>query len=209
MTKKRTQKPVRARLDTLHDFYGAPEFIHYNINCIQLARHYHIPCYSTAGVGDAKVPGIQATIEKVFSQLQIGAAGAQYVHYAVGLLERTNMFCPVQAVLDDAHIGIVRDILRQANFTKTDVDAAAKEVRTVMASKTKLFAKYIRKAKRRGLVSDPYLLETDQAQDLVISNAVQRLQEILNSPGELLEDAVIEQIYREVPGLLPRDTFEG
>jgi trimethylamine--corrinoid protein Co-methyltransferase len=200
--------PVRARLDTLHDFYGAPEFIHYNIDCIQLARDYQIPCYSTAGVGDAKVPGIQSTIEKLFSQLQIAAAGAQYIHYAFGLLEKTNMFCPVQAVLDDAHIGIVRDIVRQANFTEDDVDAGAKEVRKVMTSKTKLFAKYIRKAKRRGLVSDPYLLETDQAQDLVIANAVQRLQDILNGPGESLEDAVIEQIYREVPGLLPRETFE-
>jgi trimethylamine--corrinoid protein Co-methyltransferase len=200
--------PVRARLDTLHDFYGAPEFNHYNIDCIQLARDYHIPCYSTAGVGDAKVPGIQSTIEKVFSQLQIAAAGAQYVHYAFGLLEKTNMFCPVQAVLDDAHISIVREILRQASFTEDDVKAAAKEVRAVMKSKTKLFAKYIRKAKRRGLVSDPYLLETDQAQDLVLANAVHRLQDILNGPGEPLEDAVIEQIYREVPGLLPRETFK-
>jgi trimethylamine--corrinoid protein Co-methyltransferase len=158
-------------------------------------------------VGDAKVPGIQSTIEKVFSQLQIAAAGAQYVHYAFGLLEKTNMFCPVQAVLDDAHIGIVRDILRQATFTEDDAAAAAKEVRAVMASKTKLFAKYIRKAKRRGLVSEPYLLETDQAQDLVIANAVQRLQDILDGPGERLEDSVIEQIYRDVPGLLPRKIF--
>ena len=51
--------PVRARLDDLHDLYGCPEFNQYNIDCAQLARYYKIPCYSSAGVGDAKVPGMQ------------------------------------------------------------------------------------------------------------------------------------------------------
>jgi len=58
--------PVRARLDTLHDYYGAPEFIHYNMNCIQMARFYQIPCYSTAGAGDAKIPGYQAPWKNCF-----------------------------------------------------------------------------------------------------------------------------------------------
>ena len=52
----------------------------------------------------------------------------------------------------------------------------------------------------------PLLRRRDEL-DLVIANAVQRLQDILNGPGEPLADAVIDQIYREVPGLLPRETF--
>jgi trimethylamine--corrinoid protein Co-methyltransferase len=36
--------PVRARLDDLHDLYGCPEFNQYNIDCVQLARYYKIPC---------------------------------------------------------------------------------------------------------------------------------------------------------------------
>jgi trimethylamine--corrinoid protein Co-methyltransferase len=95
--------PVRARMDNLHDMYGAPEFNQYNIDCVQMARHYRIPCYSTAGVADASSPGMQASIEKLFTHVPMAMSGAQYIHYAFGLLQRTNVFCPAQAVLDDQH----------------------------------------------------------------------------------------------------------
>lgn len=200
--------PVRARLDTLHDLYGAPEFIHYNTDCIQMARHYGVPCYSTAGVGDARVPGMQATIEKVFSQFAIAAAGAQYIHYAFGLLDKTNVFSPLQAVLDDAHIGIVRQILRQPAFGSTEAEDAVAEVRQVLNSKTKLFARHIRKAMRRGLVSPPYAFETHDENDQVLIRAYHRLEEILSGPGEKLVDELVEEIYQNVPGLLPKQSFE-
>jgi trimethylamine--corrinoid protein Co-methyltransferase len=200
--------PVRARLDNLHDLYGTPEFIHYNIDCIQMAKHYGIPCYSTAGVGDARVPGLQATIEKVFSQLEVAGAGAQYIHYAFGLLDKTNVFSPLQAVLDDAHIGICRRILRQPAFNKEETEDAVKEVRKVVASTTGLFARHIRKARRMGLVSPQYPFETHEEEDQVLVKALRRLEEILSAPGEKLEDRLIEKIYKEVPGLLPAGYFE-
>ncbi|GAG07697.1 unnamed protein product, partial [marine sediment metagenome] len=80
--------PVRTRLDNLNDMYAAPEFVHYNLDCAQMARFYGLPCYSTAGVGDTSVPGIQATVEKMLTLVAVPASGAQYVHYAFGLLER-------------------------------------------------------------------------------------------------------------------------
>jgi trimethylamine--corrinoid protein Co-methyltransferase len=200
--------PVRARLDTLHDLYGAPEFIHYNVDCVQMARHYAIPCYSTAGIGDAKVPGMQASIEKVFSQLAVAASGAQYIHYAFGLLDKTNVFCPLQAVLDDAHIAIVREILRQPCFNSEDAEAAVTEVRKVMASSTKLFARHIRKAMRRGLVSPPYPFESSEESDEVLVKAQDRLQEIMAGPDERMDDATVDRICKEVPGLLDRQAFE-
>ncbi len=199
--------PVRARLDTLHDLYGAPEFIHYNQDCVQMSEYYGIPCYSTAGVGDAKVPGIQATIEKVFSQLAVAQAGAQYIHYAFGLLDKTNIFSPLQAVLDDEHIGIVRQILRQPVFSGEDTKKAVDEVKQVTASSTKLFARYIRKARRRGLVSPPYNFETSKADDEVLVKAHERLQRFLQEPSELLDEEVIQKIYKEIDGLLPRGSF--
>lgn len=100
--------PVRTRLDNLNDMYAAPEVVHYTVDCAQMARFYGLPCYSTAGVADASVPGIQATAEKMLTLLAVPASGAQYIHYAFGLLERTNVFCPEQAILDDAHIDLVK-----------------------------------------------------------------------------------------------------
>ncbi|MBU4211159.1 MAG: DUF4159 domain-containing protein, partial [Verrucomicrobia bacterium] len=61
--------------DTFFDNIGLPTGMNnyhepiemINIDCIQMASRYGIPCYSTAGVGDAKVPGVQATVEKLIS----------------------------------------------------------------------------------------------------------------------------------------------
>lgn len=199
--------PVRARLDTLHDLYGAPEFIHYNVDCIQMARFYEIPCYSTAGAGDAKVPGIQATVEKLFSHLFVAAAGAQYIHYAFGLLDKTNIFSPLQAVLDDVQIAIVRRILRPARFKDRDIESGITEIRKVLASSSRLFARYIRKATKQGLVSPPYPFESDGDDDRVLVKAQDRLVNILDGPDNKLENDIIEKIYTHVPGLLPIENF--
>ena len=200
--------PVRARLDTLHDFYGAPEFIHYNIDCVEMARFYNIPCYSTAGVGDSKVPGIQATVEKLFSQLAVAQSGAQYIHYAFGLLDRTNIFCPVQAILDDAHISLVREILRPPIVDEDVTEASIIEIRKVIASSTRLFARHIRKQMRRGLVSQPYGLEGEGDRDEVLENACAKLEEIQGTADKQLSDEVIDEIYKKIPGVLPKDNFE-
>ncbi len=199
--------PVRTRQDNLHDLYGAPEFIHYNVDCIQMARYYSIPCYSSAGVGDAKVPGMQATVEKLFAQLEVAAAGAQYIHYAFGLLDKTNVFSPLQAVLDDAHIQIIKTILQKPAFGQEDVDSAINEIRHVTSSSGKLFAKYIRKARRLGLVSEPYGFESHVAKDEVLQKAYEKQKEIMGSPDDVLEGQLIDSIYKNIPGLLPRQAF--
>ena len=201
--------PVRARLDTLHDLYGAPEFIHYNVDCVQMARHYGVPCYSTAGVGDAQVPGMQATVEKLFPYLGVAGSGAQYVHYAFGLLDKTNVFCPLQAVLDDAHIGIVRQILRRPGFDADSAQQAVGEVRKGMKSATRLYARHIRKAMRKGLVSPPYAFETSEPRDEVMIRAQQRLEELLAAAGDPLPAEKLSEIRDQVPGVLPADRFQA
>jgi trimethylamine--corrinoid protein Co-methyltransferase len=131
--------PVRVRLDNLNDMYAAPEYIHYNESCAQMARYYGIPCYSAMGVADSDVPGIQATAEKMATVSVIPRAGAQYIHYAFGLLERTNTFCPEQAIMDDTHIGLVK-----YNLATPDITAAKKEsmktmIQEVMATEGRTF----------------------------------------------------------------------
>ncbi|MFW5750165.1 MAG: trimethylamine methyltransferase family protein [Planctomycetota bacterium] len=200
--------PVRARLDTLHDLYGAPEFIHYNIDCIQMARRYGLPCYSTAGVGDHAAPGMQVAVEKLFSHLAIAQAGAQYVHYAFGLLDRTNLFCPLQAVIDNANVGMVKQIIREPVFDTAAVDGAVGEVRKVMKSGSRLYARQIRKYRRLGLVSPPYPLESEGEDDAVFAKAAERLAAIRAGDGERLDAQTEATIRDRVPGLLPADHFQ-
>jgi trimethylamine--corrinoid protein Co-methyltransferase len=195
--------PVRARMDDLHDLYGCPEFNQYNNDCVQLARHYRIPCYSTAGVADAKTPGMQAAFEKMLTHTYMAMSGAQYIHYAFGLLDRTNTFCPVQAVLDNEQIGKVKHCLRDPKVSEDHVNDAVAMVRKVLSSSNRLYARHARKAIHSGDVSEPYLFEDKGYEDRVVEKAVARLADIEAIPAPNLEAAVVDQVFKEVPGILP------
>jgi trimethylamine--corrinoid protein Co-methyltransferase len=195
--------PVRARLDDLHDLYGCPEFNQYNIDCAQLARYYKIPCYSSAGVGDAKVPGVQAMFEKLFTHLFMAMSGAQYIHYAFGLLDRTNTFCPLQAVLDNEQIGKVKHCLREPKVNSSEIESTLKMVKKVMDSGHRLFTRHVRKAMRSGEVSDPYRFESKDMQDRVIENALESMKALEAEPPAHLNSETVERIFADVPGLLP------
>ena len=195
--------PVRARLDDLHDLYGCPEFNQYNTDCVQLARFYKIPCYSTAGVGDAKVPGMQATFEKLFTHLYMAMSGAQYIHYAFGLLDRTNSFCPVQAVLDNEQIGKIKQCLREPRVTPSVMEDMFKTVKKVMGSPHRLYARHIRKAMHAGDVSRPYRFEAKGLEDKVLENALDHMAKLEAAQAPYLKLGTVDQIFKETPGLLP------
>jgi trimethylamine--corrinoid protein Co-methyltransferase len=191
-------------MDDLHDLYGCPEFNQYNIDCVQLARHYRIPCYSTAGVGDAKVPGTQAMFEKLFTHLYMAMSGAQYIHYAFGLLDRTNTFCPVQAVIDNELIGKVKHCLRAPKVDVEETKSAVTMVNKVMGTSHRLFARHARKAIHAGDVSDPFAFGSKDQHDRVVEMALAELERIDRQPAPHLPKAVVEEIFETVPGILPK-----
>ncbi len=195
--------PVRARMDDLHDLYGCPEFNQYNIDCAQLARHYKIPCYSTAGVGDAKVPGAQAVFEKLFTHQYMAMTGAQYIHYAFGLLDRTNTFCPVQAIIDNEMIGKVKHCLRAPKVNAEETKSVLTMVKKVMASSHRLYARHARKAIHAGDVSDPFAFGAKDQQDRVVELALSELERIEMQSSPHLEKDVVDRIFEDIPGLLP------
>lgn len=196
--------PVRARLDDLHDLYGCPEFNQYNLDCVQMARMYKLPCYSSSGVGNAKVPGMQATFEKLFSHLYMAASGAQYIHYGFGLLDRTNTFCPLQAVLDNEQIGLAKHCMRPAVINDKDAEETVEIVRKVMATNHKLFTRHTRKPVRAGLVSEPYRFESKTADDRVLEKGLSYMAELEARPFKHLPETTVEQIFKEIKGLLPQ-----
>jgi trimethylamine--corrinoid protein Co-methyltransferase len=196
--------PVRTRMDNLYDSYGVPEFSQYNVDCIQMARYYGLPCYSTAGVSDTAIPSIQAAVERLFSHILVALAGAQYVHYAFGLLERTNIFCPVQAVLDDAHIDMVKRFLRQPEVSEASLADCLEQVRKVMTTSHKLYVRFVRRALRSGEITPPYPFEGKGQTDETLVLAKQRLDKLLSLPAAHLDQNILDSIFQEVPGLLPR-----
>ncbi len=196
--------PVRARMDDLYDSYGVPEFSQYNIDCVQMARYYGLPCYSTGGVSDVKVPGIQASVEKLFSHILVTLAGPQYLHYAFGLLERTNTFCPVQAILDNTHIGMMKRFVRQPIVTADRVSESLEQIRRVMGTSHKLYVRFVRSALRSGEIAPPYPFEGKDMVDETLFRVRERMEEILSLPPHHLDKATVDRVFQQVPGLLTR-----
>ena len=196
--------PGRANMADLHDSYGVPEFSQFNIDCVQMARYYGIPCYSSGGVSDVKVPGIQSSVERLFSQIMITLAGPQYLHYAFGLLERTSTFCPVQAVLDDAHISIIKRLASQPRITQESVSDTMNQMDKVMKSSTKLFTRFARTALRTGEISPQYPFENKEMNDDTLLRAIEKTDEIMQRPHNHIDNDIIDRIYDATPGLLTR-----
>ena len=196
--------PGRANMDDLSDSYGAPEFSQYNIDCVQMARYYGLPSYSSAGVSDADVPGIQASVERLFSHIPLAMSGPQYLHYAFGLLERTNTFCPVQAVLDNTHIGMLKRLVAQPTISDSEVSECLEQVRRVMGTSHKLYVRFVRRALRSGEISPPYPFESTGLTDDTLLRAKERMDEIMALPRRHIDEETVERVYQQVPGLLPR-----
>jgi len=193
--------PVRTRLDNLNDMYGAPEFNHYNIDCAQMARFYGLPCYSTAGVADTDVPGIQATMEKMLTLTSVPWSGAQYIHYAFGLLERTNTFSPEQAVMDNEHIGIVKRMFRDSTIEGENKDKVLSTIREVMSTSHKTFMYHLPMPTRED-VYVRYPLEDDDGGALYAAH--KKYKEIMDIPRDTLSKEIREEVREKIPGVLPK-----
>jgi len=196
--------PVRARMDTLNDSYGAVETSQYNVDCVQLARYYKIPNYSTSGVCDPKIPGQQSSIERLFSDLLVTLSGPQYLHCAFGLLDCNSVFCLPQAVLDDAHFNMLRFFLREPRIDVDEIADVVKQIKDVTATPQKIFISYIRKIMRSGQLSPPYPFEGDGEGDNVFKLACEKTEELLATPVPHIDEITSAKIFREIPGMLPR-----
>lgn len=202
--------PVRARMDNLHNMYGAPEFGQYNVDCVQMARFYKIPCYSTAGVADAAVPGLQATVERLLSHLFVALSGAQYVHYAFGLLEETNTFSLEQAVLDNAHIGMIKLLLQKPKMSDGHFEESVAIIRKVTATPHKLYARYTRRSLHSGEIFPFYPFDSGDERDEVLIKVHEETKRLLSLPPEHLPPQINQEVIKTVPGILPRlNSYRG
>ena len=196
--------PVRARMDNLNDSYGAPETSQYNIDCVQMARFYKLPCYSTAGVCDTKIPGMQSAVERLFSDILVTLSGPQYLHCTFGLLDCNSIFSPLQAVIDDAHYQMIKFFLREPKVDEEEVAYTLKQIREVMDTPQKLYIKYIRPMLRSGQLSMPYPFEAEGEVDNVLGLAYERMQQLLSEPVQHIDADTTQKIFSQIPGILPR-----
>ena len=92
--------------------YGAPEMNLMTAAMAQMAQHYHLPFFGTAGCSDAKFhDDPQAVIEGTFSCLSSALSGANLVHDH-GLLDHSALISPNYLVLIDEVLSMVSQYMR-------------------------------------------------------------------------------------------------
>jgi trimethylamine--corrinoid protein Co-methyltransferase len=113
---------VYGHLSTIMDMrssifsFGAPEMSLMIAAQSQIARHYGIPFYGTAGCSDSKLPDSQAAAEAVFSCFSSALGCAGLIHDA-GLLEYATMVSP-------EHMVLVNEVLHMVGHYKRGIDVS-------------------------------------------------------------------------------------
>ena len=110
--------------------FAAPEAILQDVGFSQLwAEHYGLGCAIGTGYIDAKLPGVQAGMEKT---LKIVAATREgHANYPVGILEGGKTFCPEQAMVDLEIARYVRAYCGDGGIDVSDDTLAVDVIRQV------------------------------------------------------------------------------
>lgn len=106
--------PIPATADMRSGKYlgGSTELGLCNAAITQMAHFYQVPIYNSAGMTDAKIPDIQAGIEKAQSVFQVALAGANFIHHAAGMLEDMSTIAYEQFVIDNIMLGMAMHAVR-------------------------------------------------------------------------------------------------
>jgi trimethylamine--corrinoid protein Co-methyltransferase len=99
-------------LRTMGNLGGAIERAMINAAVAQMAQHFEIPLYSTAGTSDAKTVDVQAAYESAMSSLLVAMSGANYIHDIAGLMEFDLTVSYEKLVIDNEILGMCQRVLR-------------------------------------------------------------------------------------------------
>jgi trimethylamine--corrinoid protein Co-methyltransferase len=142
-------------------------------------------------------------MERMFSHLSVTMSGPHYLHYAFGLLDKTNIFCPAQAVLDDAHIAAIKHFCRQPEVSKSRLNKGIQQLEQTMDSSHKLFARFARKGMRDGSVYPRYPFETMDTADTTLYQADERARQLMRKKTNPFSSQVIQGIRESISGIAP------
>ncbi|MFH1619242.1 MAG: trimethylamine methyltransferase family protein, partial [bacterium] len=141
---------------------GSAEFGLLNAAAVQIAAHFGLPNYSSAGLTDSKLPDAQAGAEKAFSVLQVAMAGGNYIHHAAGMLESMLTVSYAQYVIDNDIIAMAVRILKGIEVTPETM--AFDVISKVGAGNNYISQKHTAKGLRKEYVF-PKIMDRDQRKE--------------------------------------------
>ncbi len=103
--------PTLIDMSTTLVSYGAPEMHLWSAALAEMAHHFHLPVFSTAGCTDAVTFDQQAAAESAISCLMAALSGANLVH-DVGFMEAANSASLEMIVASDEFISMIRTIMK-------------------------------------------------------------------------------------------------
>ncbi len=111
-------------LMTMDHLAGPIERAMVNAAVAQMAQHFGIPMYSTAGTTDAKEVDAQAIFETALSSQLVAMSGANFIHDIAGLMESDLTVSYEKLVIDNEILGMIQRVLRgiEVNDTTLAVD---------------------------------------------------------------------------------------
>ena len=99
-------------LNTMDHLGGPIERAMINAAVSQMAQHFGLPFYSTAGTTDAKAMNVQAAYESAMSNALVAMSGANFIHDAAGLMESDLTVSYEKLVIDNEILGMCQRVLR-------------------------------------------------------------------------------------------------
>jgi trimethylamine--corrinoid protein Co-methyltransferase len=106
-----------ADMRTLAHLSGAIERAMIHAGCSQMAQHYRLPYYSTAGMSDSKLVDCQAGYESGMGSLLVALSGANFIHDAAGLMEFDLTASYEKVVIDNEILARTHRVLRGIEVT--------------------------------------------------------------------------------------------
>lgn len=185
---------------------GAVEMGLMNAGASQLARHYSLPIYATAGMSDSKTLDAQSGYESAISNLLVALSGGNYIHDAAGLMEFCMTASLEKYVMDDEILGMVMRAVRGIEVNEKTL--AYDEMKKIGPGGHYVSSRHTRKFMRTEHFS-PKLSDrksreewNEEGRSTTRKRAQLRVEEILNAPVTALPSIeVMERIRKEIPGV--------
>jgi trimethylamine--corrinoid protein Co-methyltransferase len=185
---------------------GAVEMGMMNAGASQLARHYGLPIYATAGMSDSKTLDAQSGYESAITNLLVALAGGNYIHDAAGLMEFCMTASLEKYVMDDEILGMVMRAVRGIEVNEKTL--AFDEMKKIGPGGHYVSSRHTRRFMRREQFL-PGLSDRKSRKEWTADGcpgtrerARVRVEEILSEPAHALPSPeVMSRIREEIPGI--------
>jgi len=185
---------------------GAVEMGLMNAAASQLARHYGLPIYATAGMSDSKTLDAQAGYESAITSLLVALAGGNFIHDAAGFLEFCMCASLEKYVVDNEILGMVMRAVR--GIEVNDDTLAFGLLQEIGAGGHFVACRHTRKFMRREHYK-PTLSDRATREEWEKSGAPDtkerarlKVMSLLAEPEQsYLDDTVRERIRKEITGI--------